>query len=78
MTVKSFLETFNLALGILVALVIGAVGAFLLYVAWHLWDGVWWMAVIGGGCVVVALLMLICRVTFLRIIEIISYANPWN
>ena len=78
MTLKSFLQTFNLALGILVSLIIGAIGAFLLYVAWHLWDGVFWMAVIGGVLVLIALLMLFYRVTFLRILEVFHYANPWN
>ena len=46
---KTFLQTFNLALGILVALIIGAIGAALLYVAWHLWDGVLWLTVIGAS-----------------------------
>ena len=77
MTLKGFFETFNLALGILVALILGAIGAFLLYVAWSLWDGVFWIGVIGGGLVFLSLLMLIWRVTFLRILELFSYSS-WN
>ena len=78
MSVKSFLQTFDRALGSLVALIFGAVGAGLLYVAWNLWDGVFWMAVIGGVLVLIALAMLYWRVTFLRIFEFFAYANPWS
>ena len=74
---KTLLQTFNLALGILVALILGAIGGFLIYVAWHLWEGVFWMAVIGAVLVLIALVMLIWRVTFLRILEFFSFST-WS
>ena len=78
MTFRSFLQTFNRALGMLVALIFGAVGAFLLYASWNLWDGVFWMSILGLVLVLVAIAMLYWRVTFLRILEFFHYANPWS
>lgn len=72
---RLFFRTFDLALGILVALILGGIGAFLIYVAWHLWEGVIWMAVIGGVFVLVALLMLIYRVTFLRFLNFFTFTT---
>ena len=70
---KTFLQTFDLALGILVALILGAIGGFLIYVAWHLWEGVFWMAVIGAVLVLIAVLMVVFRVTFLRILDTLTF-----
>ncbi len=74
---KTFFQTFDLALGILVALILGAIGGFLIYVAWHLWEGVFWMAIIGGVLVLIALLMLIFRVSFLRILDFFTFTT-WD
>ena len=77
MKLKTFLQTFDLALGMAVALILGAIGGFLIYVAWHLWDGVVWMAVIGAVLVLIAVLMLVFRVTFLRILDTLTFST-WS
>ena len=77
MTLRSFLETFNLALGMLIALILGAIGAFLLYLAFSLGD-MFWVGVIGAVLVLIALAMLFFRVTILNILAFFHYANPWN
>ena len=77
MTLKSFLQTFDLALGMAVALILGAIGGFLIYVAWHLWEGVVWMAVIGAVLILIAVLMVVFRVTFLRILDTLTFST-WS
>jgi hypothetical protein len=77
MTLKTFLQTFDLVLGMAVALILGAVGGALIYVAWHLWEGVFWMAVIGTVLVLIALLMLVRRVRFLRILDFFTFST-WS
>ena len=77
MMLKTFLQTFDLALGMAVALILGAIGGFLIYVAWHLWDGVVWMAVIGAVLVLIAVLMVVFRVTFLRILDTLTFST-WS
>lgn len=75
--IRRFFETFNLALGMLIALLLGAVGALLLYLAVSLGD-MFWVGAIGLGLVLIAVAMLYWRVTILRILEFFAYANPWN
>ena len=75
--IRRFFETFNLALGMLIALLIGAVGAFLLYIAVSLGD-MFWVGVIGAVLVLIALAMLYFRVTILNILAFFHYANPWS
>ncbi len=77
MTVKSFLQTFNLALGLLVALVIGAFGALLLYAAWVLQDGTFWLGVFGGCLVLLSAVMMYRRVTILGVLEALPWTT-WN
>lgn len=74
---RRFFETFNLALGMLVALLIGGVGAFLLYIAVSLGDMVW-VGAIGLGLVLLAAVMLYRRVTILGILEVFSSGASWN
>ncbi len=76
MTFRSFLETFNLALGMLIALILGAIGGLLLYLAFSL-GGMFWVGVIGAVLVLMALAMLYFRVTILRILEMFSYSS-WS
>jgi len=77
MSIRTFLETFNLALGVLVALFFGAIGGLLVYLAVSVGDMVW-VGVIGAALVLIALAMLYFRVTILRIFEFFAYATPWN
>ena len=77
MKLKTFLQTFDLVLGMAVALVLGAIGGFLIYVAWHLWEGVVWMAVIGAVLILIAVLMVVFRVTFLRILDTLTFST-WS
>ncbi|MEM7719544.1 MAG: hypothetical protein AAF222_10085 [Pseudomonadota bacterium] len=71
MTPRSFFETFNLALGRLIAILLGAMGAFLLYLALLLGDMVW-VGAIGAGLVLIAAAMLYWRMTLLHILEFFS------
>ena len=77
MKLKTFLQTFDLVLGMAVALILGAIGGFLIYVAWHLWEGVVWMAVIGAVLILIAVLMVVFRVTFLRILDTLTFST-WS
>ena len=77
MMLKTFLQTFDLVLGMAVALILGAIGGLLIYVAWHLWEGVVWMAVIGAVLVLIAVLMVVFRVTFLRILDTLTFST-WS
>ena len=77
MMLKTFLQTFDLVLGMAVALILGAIGGFLIYVAWHLWDGVFWMAVIGAVLILIAVLMVVFRVSFLRILDTLTFST-WS
>ena len=77
MKLRSFFETFNFALGMLIALILGALGGFLLYLAFSL-GGMFWVGVIGAVLVLIALAMLYFRVTILNILAFFHYANPWN
>ncbi|MEL7149630.1 MAG: hypothetical protein AAGK71_02790 [Pseudomonadota bacterium] len=74
---RTFFETFNLALGMLLALLIGAVGALLLYLAFSLSDMVW-VGVIGLVLVVVAAVMLYRRVTILHVLDFFASGSSWN
>ena len=78
MTLESFFQTFDVALGMLVALVIGAGGGFLLYVALRVWDGMFWPGVIGLVLVLIAAAMLYWRVTILRIVEFFASGTSWS
>ena len=77
MMLKTFLQTFDLVLGMAVALILGAIGGLLIYVAWHLWEGVVWMAVIGAVLILIAVLTVVFRVTFLRILDTLTF-SPWS
>lgn len=70
-TARRFFETFNLALGRLIALLIGAIGAFLVYVAIHLWGdtATTVMFFIGLAMICVAAAMLYFRMTILGFLE---------
>jgi len=74
---RTFFETFNLALGMLLALVIGAVGALLLYLAFSLSDMVW-VGAIGLVLVLVAVLMIYRRVTILHVLDFFASGSSWN
>ena len=71
---RQFFETFNLALGRLVALIVGAVGVLALYISWEAWgsSGAMVAAAIGIGLIVLATAMLYWRVTILGIVEFFS------
>lgn len=76
---QRFFETFDLALGRLIAGLLGAAGAFLLYVAWHIWGGPPTVVVIGigGALVPLSAAMLYCRVTLLRLIAFFAPGFFW-
>lgn len=74
---RQFFETFNLALGRLIALLIGAIGVFLLYVAFSL-GGTFWLGAIGLGFVLIAAAMLYWRVTILGILDFFASGASWN
>ncbi len=75
--VRRFFETFNLALGMLVALLIGAVGALLLYIAVSLGD-MFWVGAIGVFFILGAAAMLYLRVTILGILDIFTRGGSWD
>lgn len=74
---RRFFETFNLALGMFVALLIGAVGALLLYVAVSLGD-MFWIGAIGAFLLLGAAAMLYRRVTILGILDIFARTDSWD
>ena len=76
-TARRFFETFDLALGRLLALVFGVIGGFLVYAAWHIWGDAptTIMFCIGLGLLLVAGLMLYYRVTFFGLLEF--FAPTW-
>ena len=74
---RTFFQTFNLALGMLVALIIGAIGAGLLYLAISLGDMVW-VGAIGAFFLLGAAAMLYMRVTFLGILDIFARGGSWD
>ena len=73
---KTFLQTFNLALGLAVALLIGAIGAGLLYLAFAIGDMVW-VGAIGAVLLLGGAAMIYRRVTILNIIDFFS-GGSWG
>ncbi len=76
LAMRTFFQTFNLALGMLVALIIAAIGAGLLYLAISLGDMVW-VGAIGAFLLLGAAAMLYMRVTFLGILDFFS-GGSWS
>ncbi|MEO0945450.1 MAG: hypothetical protein AAFY06_11500 [Pseudomonadota bacterium] len=70
-TARRFFETFNLALGRIIALLIGAVGGLLVYFAIQIWgDSITTvMLCIGLALLAIAAAMLYFRMTFLGFME---------
>ena len=75
--IRRFFETFNLALGMLIALLIGAVGAFLLYIAVSL-GNMFWVGAIGVFFLLGAAAMLYLRVTILGILDVFARGGSWD
>lgn len=71
---QRFFETFNLAFGRLVAVIIGAAGALLVYIAVEAWgsSGALIPGGIGLALLCLAAAMLYWRATFLGILEVLA------
>lgn len=73
-TARRLIETFNLALGRIIALLIGAFGGFLVYVAINIWGdtATTVMLIIGLGLLLIAGAMLYFRMTILGFLELFT------
>lgn len=79
-TLRRFFRTFDLMLGRLIALVLGAIGGFLVYFSWHVWGDTATMITfgIGLGLLLIAALMLYYRVTLFGVLDFFAAGSWWN
>ncbi|NBD29005.1 MAG: hypothetical protein GVY31_03070 [Alphaproteobacteria bacterium] len=75
-----FFETFDLALGRLIALLLGAIGGFLVYFALHVWGDTATLVTFGIGLVLlfIAGIMLYYRVPVSRVLEFFGVGSWWG
>ena len=77
---KYVFETFDLAIGRGIALLIGGAGGLSLYIGYILREAhnVFWPVVIGLVLLLIAAALLYWRVTLLKIIEVFASGISWN
>lgn len=79
-TAVRFLKAFDLALGRLLALILGGLGGFLVYLSVNLWGdtATLIMCGIGVGLLLIAGIMLYRRVTLIGVIDTFTISSWWN
>ncbi len=77
---RHFVEIFDLALGRLIALFLGAIGGLLIYFSWHTWGDTATLVPfgLGLGLLTITGIMLYCRMTFLGLLGYFAASSLWN